>query len=143
MKSLFIVLVILMLGTVACTSNDDAVNALQQEIDALKEEMVTASELQECLIRLFEQSIDGQPVAIGTTGLYVNTNAPYVLDFDARSTEEEITLYNLYDDLQAGEITNARYMLHDAFHQHQLQFVNHPKHSTGSSEKKFPSECKS
>ena len=36
MKSLFIVLVILMLGTVACT-NDDAVNALQQEIDALKE----------------------------------------------------------------------------------------------------------
>ena len=40
MKSLFIVLVILMLGTVAC-SNDDAVNALQQEVDAMKQEIKT------------------------------------------------------------------------------------------------------
>ena len=39
MKSLFIVLVILMLGTVACTSNDDAVNALQQQIDTMKQEI--------------------------------------------------------------------------------------------------------
>jgi len=62
----------------------------QQQIDTLKEERITAYELQECLVHIFEKTIDSQYVGIGTTGLYVNTNTPYVMDFGDRSTEEYI-----------------------------------------------------
>ena len=100
MKSLFIVLVILMLGTVACTSNDDAVNALQQEVDAMKQEIKTleadnalqqevdalraelksAPDLEECLTVLFSTS--EAPTSDIPLNDFVGLTSPWALPYN-------------------------------------------------------------
>jgi len=52
MKSLFIVLVIFMFSTVTST-NKDAVNALQPEVDALRADLEAALNLEECIAAVF------------------------------------------------------------------------------------------
>ena len=97
MKSLFIVLVILMLGTVACTSNDDAVNALHQEIGAMKQQIKTLADdnyqlknslisietqpnLEECIQAVFSTYQQKDDAYSPKLGHYLYIMGPYFYD---------------------------------------------------------------
>ena len=106
MKSLFIVLVILMLGTVACTSNDDAVNALHQEIGAMQQQIDSVKQE----IKALEADHAKQVSA--------NANKITALESDNAELESSLEKLGTRDSRLSTQISNLETGLSETFVNH-------------------------